>query len=253
MSKNLRPAPSRLADARPDQTNSSLASLARQCGLDLRVSKDSEARYDKHGAFIGWEPNGKTLAIIKGTPEAIEAMRQRMEGAFAPADEPQIELWLAELDQIAPRRAASGADDDLRLRAYVSRLQGYPADVVREALLQHRWRFFPSWAELADVCDELVQHRRAVRAELDRRAAAMRERELRSRALPDQETFTRTGEERSAEREAAKALADEILAGLTGALRTQEADAKARQKAAAESYARFRQPPADGANIEAAE
>lgn len=232
-----------LAEMRPDQINNSLASLARQCGLDLRVSRDSEARYDKNGAFLGWEPNGKTLAIIKGTPEAIEAMRQRMDGAFAPAPVPQIELWLAELDQIAPRRAASGADDDLRLRAYVSRLVDYPADVAREALLQHRWRFFPSWAELAEVCDVLVQHRRAVRAELDRQAAAAREQELRARALPHNNSYTRTDDEREAERRAAKARADEILAGLTGALRTQEADAAARAQAAAASYERFRQPP----------
>lgn len=242
-----------LAAIRPHQTNNSLASLARQCGVELRVSRDMEARYDKHGAFLGYEPNGRMLATINGTLEAVEAMRARMDGAFIPATEDQAAIWLAELDQIAPRRASSAVDDDLRLQAYLSRLADYPADVVREALLQHRWRFFPSWAELAEVCDELVQHRRAVRAELDRKAAAMRERQLRARALPDQDSFTRTDDERSAEREAAKARADEIIASLTGALRIKEADEAARAAAARDSFARFREPSAGDGNIEAAE
>lgn len=217
--------------------------LAQQCGLDLRVSRDTEARYDKSGAFLGWEPNGKTLAIVKGSPEAIDAMRQRMEGAFAPAQEPQIELWLAELDQIAPRRASSGADDDLRLRAYVTRLVDYPADVVREALLQRRWRFFPSWAELAEVCDELVQHRRAVRAELDRQAEAACERELRARALPTEATTTRTAEEDAAVRKRTAASVADILASMQARVAAENVEKATRQQAAADSYERFRPVP----------
>lgn len=207
------------------------------------MSKDTEAKYDKNGAFLGWEPTGKTLAIIKGSPEAIEAMRQRMEGAFAPPQEPQIELWLAELDQIAPRRASSGADDDLRLRAYVTRLADYPADVVREALLQRRWRFFPSWAELAEVCDELVQHRRAVRAELDRAVQRERERELRAKALPTEATYTRTAEEDRAVRKRTAASVADILASMQARVAAENAEEAARQQAAPASYERFRPTP----------
>jgi len=233
----------RLAASSPKAVNNSLASLAQQCGVELRVSRDMEAKYDKHGAFLGYEPNGKTLAVVNGTPEAIEAMQARMEGAFAAPSDDQVELWLAELDQIAPRRASSTADDDLRMNAYLSRLVAYPADVVREALLQHRWRFFPSWAELADVCDELVAHRRAVRAELDRAASRIRERELRARALPDQSTYHRTAdEEREARRRAVASVAD-ILAGMKAKVEEQEAADKERAETAAASYQRFRQPP----------
>lgn len=153
----------RLASSTPAQVNNSLASLAQQCGVSLRVSRDMEAKYDRNGVFLGYEPNGQTLAIVKGDAAAIDAMLDRIDGAFAPADESQIAVWLAELDAIAPSRAQSAANDDLRLQAYVSRLRDYPADVAKEALLARAWRFFPSWAEVKEACDELVKHRTAVR------------------------------------------------------------------------------------------
>lgn len=230
----------RLAASSPSAVNNSLASLARQCGVELRVSRDMEAKYDRTGAFVGYEPNGKTLAIVNGSPEAIDAMRSRMEGAFAAPVEDQVELWLAELDQIAPRRASSSADDDLRMNAYLSRLMAYPADVVREAVLQHRWRFFPSWAELADVCDELVAHRRAVRAELDRAADRIREQEMRARALPDEATCRRTeDEEREARKRAVESVGD-LLSDMLAKAEAEDAKAKADQGAAIASYVRFR-------------
>src|SRR5690606_28314230 len=114
----------------------------------------------------------------------------RMAGAFATPTDDQVEEWIAELSLIAPKRFDGEGNEMLRLRAYVSRLRDYPADVVREALLSRVWRFFPSWAELSEACDELVSHRRAVRAELDRAEAKIRERELRARALPSETTIT---------------------------------------------------------------
>lgn len=197
-----------------------------------------EAKYDRHGAFIGYEPNGKTLATIRGSVEAIEAMRDRMEGAFVSPREDQVEIWLAELDQIAPRRAASTADDDLRLNAYVARLIDYPADVVREALLSHRWRFFPSWAELAEVCDELVAHRRAVRTELDRQATAVRERELRARALPDQRTCRRTREEVLEARRNAVESVGQLLEQMKANVAAEAEAEKQRREAATEKFHR---------------
>ncbi|OJH45173.1 hypothetical protein [Paracoccus sp. SM22M-07] len=121
------------------------------------------AEYDRNGAFLGYKPTGKPLAIVKGNPDNIETLLRRLEGAFAPAGDDQIDAWLAELGFIAPSRKGSDLDADLQLAAYRRRLQDYPADVVREALLVRAWRFFPSWAELKEVCDELVQHRAAVR------------------------------------------------------------------------------------------
>ena len=236
----------RLAASSPRQVNNSLASLAQQCGVNMRVSKDMKAKY-QDGAFIGYEPTGRTVATVSGTPEAIAAMRDRMEGAFAPPVEDQLEVWLAELDMIAPRRASSTNDDDLRMQAYINRLAGYPADVVREALLSRTWRFFPSWFELQEVCDELVAHRRAVRAELDRAEEKAREREMRARAIVREVT----PEERQAAEDAhvaqkaeAARMVDDVLAGMKAKLAEDEAAQKARADAARASYAKFR-PEAD--------
>ncbi|MFN7002203.1 MAG: hypothetical protein ACK4NW_02090 [Roseinatronobacter sp.] len=203
-----------------------------------------KAKYEG-GAFIGYEPTGRTMAIVKGSPEAIAAMRERMEGAFAPPTDDQMEVWLAELDMIAPRRASSTNDDDLRMQAYINRLSTYPADVVREALLSRTWRFFPSWFELQEVCDELTAHRRAVRAELDRAEAKARDREIRARALPTNQTSVATDDEIAERKAEAARMVDEVLAGMKAKLAEDEAAQKARADAAAASYAKFRGPEAE--------
>lgn len=189
------------------------------------------AKYDRQGAFTGYEPTGKVLAIVKGDPEALEAMRDRMAGAFAPPTEDEASLWLAELDVIAPRRAAKAVDDDLRLRAYLTRAAAYPADVVREAMLVRRWSWFPSWAELAEACDELVAHRAAVLAELDRQVAAARERELRGNALPSPEAATLTPEEAAARKDQRSRALGDLLADLTAKAAEQDAADAARTAA----------------------
>lgn len=204
------------------------------------------AKYDG-GAFVGYEATGRTVATIGGSLEAIKEMRNRMEGAFAPPADDQMEVWLAELDMIAPRRASSSNDDDLRMQAYINRLKDYPADVVREALLSRAWRFFPSWFELQEVCDELTAHRRAVRAELDRAEQKARDRELRERALPRHATpeeVQARSEAVAAQKARANRMVDEVLAGMKAKLAEDEAEQKARSDSAAESYARVR-PAAD--------
>lgn len=135
------------------------------------MNKGFKARYDKHGVFLGYDETGALVASIDGTPEGIAAMRSRIEGAFTPAARDQVEEWLAELAVLAPRRNDGDGNAALVVSAYSQRLSGYPADVVREALLGRVWRFWPSWAELHEVCEDLTKQRRAVRAELDRAAA----------------------------------------------------------------------------------
>lgn len=199
------------------------------------------AKYDG-GAFVGYEATGRTVATIGGSLEAITEMRSRMEGAFAPPADDQMEVWLAELDMIAPRRASSSNDDDLRMQAYINRLKDYPADVVREALLSRAWRFFPSWFELQEVCDELTAHRRAVRSELDRAEQKARERALPRHATPEE--VQAQSEAVAAQKARANRMVDEVLAGMKAKLAEDEAAQKARSDSAAESYARVR-PAAD--------
>ncbi|WP_146038662.1 hypothetical protein [Paracoccus sp. SY] len=137
--------------------------------------------------------------------------------------------------------------EDLRAAAYSRRLADYPADIARHALLVHRWKFFPTWAELAEVCDELMEPRRKIQKALDWAGKQARERELKARALPDQDSVTLTPEEAAAR----KAETDQMLASLLGSLKAksaqEDADAAARAQAAADSYQKFRQPPAQEA------
>lgn len=114
---------------------------------------------------------GLAMRMIEGLPikvsvagdaaarrEAINALA----GFVTPAPRRQIEEWLAELSVITRRKQDDDITENLRLSAYSSRLSDYPADVAREALLKHKWLFFPAWAELQDVCDKLAAPRRAM-------------------------------------------------------------------------------------------
>ncbi|MDP0925703.1 hypothetical protein Q0601_00815 [Paracoccus onubensis] len=199
-----------------------------------------KAKYDKYGAFIGYEKTGKILATIKGDEDSICAMRERLAGAFAQPTEDQVEEWVAELSLIAPKRFDGDGNEMLRLRAYVSRLREYPADVVREALLSRVWRFFPSWAELSDACDELVAHRRAVRVELDRAEEKIRDRELRARALPTEKTVTLTPEESEKRRKATMAHVNGIISSMREKLSAQQVAEQEREDAL---LAKMKRPP----------
>jgi hypothetical protein len=99
---------------------------------------------------------------VFGTPQDRADAASAIEGFFTPAPKPQIEEWLAELSVITRRKQDDDITEGLRLNAYSSRLAEYPADIAKEALLRHKWLFFPAWAELQDVCDKLAAPRRAM-------------------------------------------------------------------------------------------
>lgn len=114
---------------------------------------------------------GLAVRMIEGLPLKVSVAGDalaRVEAANAlagfvtPAPKGQIEEWLAELSVITRRRQDDDITENLRLSAYSSRLADYPADVAREALIRHKWLFFPAWAELQDVCDKLAAPRRAM-------------------------------------------------------------------------------------------
>lgn len=111
------------------------------------------------------------MRMVEGLPIKIsvagDAASRRealnsLAGFLTPAPRNQIEEWLAELSVITRRKQDDDITENLRLFAYSSRLSEYPADVAREALLKHKWLFFPAWAELQDVCDKLAAPRRAM-------------------------------------------------------------------------------------------
>lgn len=87
---------------------------------------------------------------------------------LTPAPIRDIEGWLAELSVLVARRRADEFEDTLRLTAYASRLAIYPADVARDAVLQHSWHFWPTCRELERVCEAATTARRCMVAALER-------------------------------------------------------------------------------------
>lgn len=99
---------------------------------------------------------------VAGDAEARRDAVNALAGFVTPAPKNQIEEWIAELSVITRRRQDDDITENLRLSAYSSRLADFPADVAREALLKHKWLFFPAWAELQEVCEKLAAPRRAM-------------------------------------------------------------------------------------------
>lgn len=99
---------------------------------------------------------------VLGDQDARDQAASALAGFMTPAPRSQIEEWVAELSVITRRRQDDDISERLRLSAYSARLAEYPADVAREALLRHKWLFFPAWAELQDVCEKLASPRRAM-------------------------------------------------------------------------------------------
>lgn len=91
----------------------------------------------------------------------------RFDDFCVPIDEDRLEKWIAELSVISARREKSEADSALMVEAYVARLKPFPADVVRAALFEARWKFWPTWSELSAEIDRLMAPRAVMRAALE--------------------------------------------------------------------------------------
>ena len=149
--------------ATPTETNSQLRSRALSRGVEISSGKRFKGKYDENGACIGSELVPDTIHA-NGSLADMAAMADDIADTMAPAPRDTIEEWLAELYVIAPSRADDEMTATLKLEAYGRRLAEYPADMVRHALLQKTWRFFPSWFELEDVLKPMKQERDAMLA-----------------------------------------------------------------------------------------
>jgi hypothetical protein len=146
-----------LVQRSPSEVDKSLHSLALSHNVALRVSYDTRQTRDTAG-------NVTTHFFAKscqgsGQIEDAERVAAKIAAAMEPAPVGMIEGWLAELSVIVARKKDDEFGETLRIEAYASRLRAYPADVVKDALLEHTWRFWPSWAELADLCDGMAMER----------------------------------------------------------------------------------------------
>lgn len=143
------------------------AYLSRHSPEDMDKAAVSRASQHNVGLLVRYDhrfptgPNGEnlpsyTVAVgceVHGDDANRKAALADLENFITPAPIRQIEAWLAELSVICAKRRDGDFDEGLRLTAYASRLNRYPADVVKYALLDSSWQFWPTWAELEKICN----------------------------------------------------------------------------------------------------
>lgn len=127
----------------------------RRCGVKL--IEDRRTLYPDDGSY-----RSVVVAVRCIGDPLNDDQLSRLKGFFTPADDGQIERWIAELSVIAARRADDDMSEALRLRAYRDRLAGYPADIVKDVLLRQTWKFFPTWAELHEKLESAMVRRRSI-------------------------------------------------------------------------------------------
>lgn len=149
----------------PSAVDKVLQSQALSHNVALRV------RYDTKSILEAGEIT-KTEFVVRGAEavgqiEDMQEVAAKVASALTSADSARIEAWLAEMSVLVVKGKSDEFSDTLRLVSYTKRLAGYPTDVVRSALLDHKWQFWPSWKDLADLCDSLAAPRRAMAAALE--------------------------------------------------------------------------------------
>ena len=150
-----------LAQRKPEDVDKAAVSRASQRGVTLAVDYSFRFPKDERGNSLPVVTTVRGCSVA-GAEEARALVLADLQKLQQPAPSRAVEGWLAELSVITAKRADDEFSETLRLEAYASRLRRYPADVAREAILGRTWKFWPSWAELEQVCENLSAPRKAM-------------------------------------------------------------------------------------------
>ena len=148
-----------LAKAKPGQVDAAI-----QAWLPRSVlSRLAERLYDGQDRTRDYTVVGYDLADGFDEDDGRESLRL-LEMLNARAEPEACEHELARLKVLTATRNLSQADLTAQIAIFGEELTEYPIDVVREVC---RWwaareKWFPSWAELRDACEERVMKRRAI-------------------------------------------------------------------------------------------
>lgn len=148
-----------LANAKPGQVDAAI-----QAWLPRSVSsRIAERLYDGQDRTRDYTVVGYDLDDGFNENDGRESLRL-LEMLNARAEPETCEHELARLKVLTATRNLSQADLTAQIAIYAEELTEYPIDVVRESC---RWwaareKWFPSWAELRDACEERVMKRRAI-------------------------------------------------------------------------------------------
>lgn len=143
----------------PGQVDSEAVLRANSHGVGLAVRIEGRYPRGENGEYVP-SYDAAVSCDIDGTEDDRKSAIADLVNFCIPAKARMIEEWVTELSSITAGRTRNGADAALTLNAYSARLGKYPADVVRHALTVKRWKWFPTWDELAHECDILSAPRR---------------------------------------------------------------------------------------------
>lgn len=173
----------------PAEVDTALVSRASQLGVGLKVRFDYSFPRDDVGNPLPMISRVAGVSVSGDAPNCA-AVAERAASLMTPPEARDVEAWLAELSVIVAKRRDDEFTEGLRLEAYASRLRRYPIDVVKSVVLSRTWKFWPSWSELEQACEQLTAPRRAMLAALDRRAATAEPHERREGCEPQRERIS---------------------------------------------------------------
>ena len=158
-----------LASHTPYQVEKALVSRASSRNVDLDIIYEHRFPRDDKGRPLPVQSVFKGVSV-RGDREQIKKVCDDFRKALARAPAEMIEGWLAELSVITAKRNDDDFAETLRIGAYVSRLQRYPADILRDVLLNRTHKFFPTWADLEPDLERMTRDRHAVIYALERQS-----------------------------------------------------------------------------------
>ena len=149
-----------LETAKPGQVDAAI-----QAWLPLSVrSRIVEKHYDgPNDPLLNYSVVGYELEHGFSDRDGQESLLL-MEMLNTRASPEDCQKWLARLKMMTAARSTGQDDLVAQIAIYADELSEYPADVVRDVC---RWwaareKWFPTWAELRQACDERVMKRRAI-------------------------------------------------------------------------------------------
>lgn len=156
-----------LARHSPKDVDRVAESRALSHGVNLAIRYEGRYPQGKNGerlpsydVAVGCHSHGTEAARIAALSDLVKLLQ--------PAPIREIEMWLAELSVLTAGRGEDGLNAELLLTAYSSRLAQYPADVAKHALLGRRWKWFPAWSEVENICETMAAPRRHMVAALQK-------------------------------------------------------------------------------------
>lgn len=116
---------------------------------------------------------------------ALKEVGQVVKASLVPASRGQIARWMTVLRSITAHRDMADLDENVMIHTWLNRLSAFPPDVVAHVLLKLRWQWWPTLAEVEEVCERHTRPRQLLERQLFRACAVRWEVPPRKIATPE--------------------------------------------------------------------